>query len=72
MKFLMGDNDGMPSVVVFADREELVASFWGFGFEEAERWFNSEGVKESLKNWHSVFGDFEMAVEATVIRGEVK
>ena len=72
MKFLMGDNDGMPSVVVIADREDLVASFWGFGFEEAERWFNSGGVKESLESWHSVFGDFEMAVKATAFKGEDK
>ncbi|MDP2025611.1 hypothetical protein [Sulfuriferula sp.] len=72
MKFLMGDNDGMPAVVVFADREQLVASFWGFGFEEAERWFNSEGIKESLESWHSMFGDCEMAVKATVFKGEMK
>lgn len=36
MKFVMGDNDGMPLVVVFADNKELVVSFWGFGFEEAQ------------------------------------
>lgn len=72
MKFLMGDNDGMPSVVVFADREELIVSFWGFGFEEAERWFNSEGVKSSLESWHSAFGDFEMAYKQLKNEGDLK
>ena len=64
----MGDNDGMPLVAVFAANDELVASFWGFSFEEAERWFNSEGVKKSLENWHSMFGDYEMAA----VKGEVQ
>lgn len=72
MKFLMGDNDGMPSVVVFADREELIASFWGFGSEEAEGWFNSKEVKDSLEIWHSVFGDFELVVKTTFVKGDVK
>lgn len=72
MKFVMGDNDGMPLVVVFADNKELVVSFWGFGFEDAQLWFNTEGVMESLEIWHSVFGDFEMAVTATAFKGEVK
>jgi hypothetical protein len=68
MKFVMGDNDDMPSVVVFSGDQELIVSFWGFGFEEAERWFNGEGVKESLESWHSVFGDFEMAVKTTAFK----
>jgi len=27
---------------------------------------------ESLECWHSMFGDFEMAVKATVIKGEIE
>ena len=72
MKFLMGDNDGMPSVVVFADREDLIASFWGFGPEEAELWFKGEEVKHSLERWHSVFGDFELTVNSSFVKGDVK
>ena len=62
MKFEMGDNDCLPMVEVVTGGDELVVRFWGFGFDEAKCWFNSDPVMNSLKVWHSVVGDFEMSV----------
>lgn len=62
MKFEEGDNDCPPAVEVVAEGDELVVRFWGFGVDEARRWFNSEPVMNSFEAWHSVVGDFEMSV----------
>ena len=63
MKFEMGDNDCQPKIEVVTVGDELVVRFWGFAFDEAEQWFNSEPVMDSLRAWHSVEGDFEMSVK---------
>ena len=62
MKFELMGSDWPPSIEVVRDGDELVAQFWGFTGEEAERWYNSEVVMESLDIWHSVLGDFDMTV----------
>lgn len=63
MKFELGPNDCLPMVEVVTEGDELVVRFWGFGYDEAKWWFNSDPVMNSLKVWHSVVGDFEMSVE---------
>ena len=65
MKFEMGDNDCLPAVEVVTEDDELVVRFWGFTYDEAEQWFNSEAVMDSFSTWHSVGGDFVMSVKIT-------
>ena len=64
MKFEVGSSDCMPFVEVLASDEGLIVSFWGFCYEEAEQWFNSEAVLESVECWHEGFGDFVMTVKS--------
>lgn len=60
MKFELCVNDSEPFVEVVKESDELVVKFWGFSFDEATSWFNSEEVMKSFECWHSGLGDFEM------------
>lgn len=62
MKYVMCNNDCHPSVEVLTDGDELLVRFWGFAYDEAQLWFNSKAVMDSLEVWHSVIGDFEITV----------
>jgi len=63
MKYEVLGNDCLPSIDVTRDGEELLVRFWGFTYEEADHWFNSKMVMDSLNIWNSVIGDFEMTVK---------
>ncbi len=53
MRFEMGNNDCEPAIEVVTEGDERIVRFWGFAYDEAERWFNSDAVMESLDSWQS-------------------
>lgn len=62
MKFEVSHNDCLPAVEVVQEGDELLVRFFGFAWEEARQWFETEPVMKTFENCHSIVGDFEMRV----------